>query len=524
MDSKWLKIIADYDVHAQRVFKSTVVDTSENAIAKHKRLETYKKKDGHGYIKWFEEHFPHYAKVKCARYHRRLADRIIRNKKVKLLAEIFRSGGKSVHINMGIPLYLYLVLGELKFMLLIGETETKAKQLLSDIQAELMYNQRLINDYGNKFKKGDWADGNFYTSDGIRFMSLGFGQSPRGLREGSQRPDYITNDDVDTKKHVNSDRIMGESVDYILEEVFGCFDAADDSTERFVFANNNFHKNSITNRLKQKFLHFQNIDKDNNEVTNFEIFTVCAVEDLINFKPTWSEKTTAKYWRDKYIKNPRSFLREYMHIHVSEGKVFKAEDMQHKEMLALSKYEALIFIGDLSYKDKGDYKALFLIGKIKREYHIIYSFCRQTSRRIAASWLYDLYQDKKLHEIDKIRYLFDGLFAQDDFVNDFDREGDDRGYHIAIIANKKSYGNKFDHIESILGVFLRKWVFWNIKEKNNSDQIEAIDQFLAFEKGSQAPDDAPDAVGVGFKELDKATFIEKFEPRYAKRELKNKRF
>lgn len=520
MDSKWIKLLDNYDLHCQRVIKSTIVDNAETAIDKYKRVKKLEK----GYVNWFEFYFPHYAKVKCADYHKTLANKIIKNKKVKLLAEIYRSGGKSVHIDMGIPLYLYLALGELKFMLLLGETETKAKQLLSDIQAELMYNQRLINDYGNKFKKGDWSDGNFYTSDGIRFMSLGFGQSPRGLREGSQRPDYIAIDDVDTKKHVNSDRIMGESLDYILEEVMGCFDASDSSIERLVFANNNFHKNSITNRLKKAFQHYQNIDKQSGEKSLYEIISVCAVEDLTNFIPTWSEKTTSKYWRDKYTKNPRSFLREYMHIHVSEGKVFKAEDMQWKEVLPLSKYEALIFIGDLSYKDKGDYKAMFLIGKIIREYHIIFSFTRQTSRRIAASWLYDLYEDKKLHQYDKIRYLFDGLFAQDDFVNDFDREGDDRNYHIAIIPNKKSYGNKFDHIESILGVFLRKWVFWNMAEKNNSDQIDAIDQFLAFEKGSQANDDAPDAVAVGFKELDKATFIEKFEPVYTKRVMNNKRF
>lgn len=519
MDNKWLKIIADYDLHCLAITKATSTNNKETPQEKTKRIVKSEK----SYIQWFEDYFPHYAKVKCARYHRRLAERIIKNKKIKMLAEIFRSGGKSVHVNMGIPLYLYLAKSELLFMLLIGETETKAKQLLSDIQAELMYNQRLINDYGCKYKKGDWAEGNFYTSDGVRFMSLGFGQSPRGLREGHQRPDYITCDDVDTRKHVNNDRIMSDSVDYIIEEVFGVFDASDNSSERFIYSNNNFHKNSITNRLKHEFKQFILKDEAEGINTDYEILTVTAVVDLINFEPTWSEKTTAQYWRIKYQKRPRSFMREYMHMHVQEGKIFKHEYMQWKTMLPLQHYDALIFIGDLSYKDKGDFKGQFLIGKKGKEYHIIHSFLRQTSRRAAAIWMYDKYEAKKMAD-HNIKYQIDGLFAQDEFISDYDREGDERGYYIPVIASKKQYGNKYDHIESAEGVFQRLWVFWNIDEKNSIDQTEAIDQFMAFEKGSQAHDDGPDAIVVGFKELDKASHIEKFQPRFTKRIYKNKRF
>ncbi len=92
-------------------------------------------------------------KKKCAWFHKKLAKIIIKNKRLRLLAEMFRSAGKSVHIDMGIPLFLYLVLGELHFMLLIGETEPKANKLLSGIQAQLQFNNRLKNDYGEKFSQ-----------------------------------------------------------------------------------------------------------------------------------------------------------------------------------------------------------------------------------------------------------------------------------------------------------------------------------------------------------------------------------
>jgi predicted phage terminase large subunit-like protein len=509
MDKKFEQLIARYDVHCNNVRKATQVKLGESSEEKQKRILKLEEK----YTRWYEYYFPHYAKVKCADYHQALANKIIRNNKIRLLAEIYRSGAKSVHVCMGIPLYLYLVEKDLFFMLLIGETDMKAKKLLSDIQAELEYNERLKNDYGNKFKRGDWADGNFYTADGVRFMSLGFDQSARGIREGANRPDFIAVDDVDSKKHINNNRIMGESLDKITEDIFGCFDATDKGAERFVYSNNNFHKNSITNRLKAHFV--LNIKKDKEEGVNnsdYYVLTITAVKDLVNFEPTWPAKTTAEYWRKKYTRNSRGFKREYMHMHVLEGKIFKDEYMQWKPMLRLSQYDGLAMYGDLSYKDQGDFKGMVLMGKIKRELHIIYTFCRQTSRKKTAEWVYNLYEDKNLSG-QNIKYKIEGLFAMDEFLHEFDNEGDVRGYHIPVVADKKGKANKFDRIESIEGFFERRWIFFNEKEKGHVDQQELIDQFISFEKGSQSHDDGPDCVYSAIDELNRVTYIENFEPR-----------
>lgn len=512
MDSKWLKILKQYDVHCLKIKKATNISFDETEKQKSARI----KKLEEDYINWFENYFPHYAKVKCAPYHRKLANAIIKNRKSKTLAEIFRSGAKSVHVGMGIPLYLYFI-KDLNFFLQIGENAPKAKKLIGKIQSELEYNQKLINDYGHRMGKGNWADGDFLTSDGVRFMSLGWEQSARGLSEGADRPDYISVDDVDSRRHVNNATMMIDGVEKIEEEIIGCFDAADDGIERFVYANNNFHKNSITNRLKAKFIKNIKLDKQNGEKSDYCVITVTAVVDTVNFVPTWPEKTSSEYWRKKYQKNATAFLREYMHIHVDKGKKFKKEWFRFEKMLRLSQYDALIVVGDLSYKDNADWKGMYLIGKIKKEYHIIHCFLRQTSRRIVAAWVYDIYEDRKLARYN-VRYIIDGLFAQDEFVNDFDAEGEERGYYIAVIANKEKYGDKFNHIDSITGRFERRWVVFNIDEVDNPDQTDTIEQFLAFEKGSGANDDGPDAIAVGFKELDKLTFIEKFEPMITKRE------
>jgi predicted phage terminase large subunit-like protein len=515
VDKRYQKLLADYEKHCIRIAQATSIDIHETPDQKSKRIRSLQS----DYINWFEYYFPNFAKKKCAWFHKELAKTVVKHTRIRLLAEWYRSAAKSTHIDLGIPLYLYLVKNDLKFMLLVGETEPKAKQLLSGIQAELQHNNRLKNDYGEKFQQGDWAEGDFTTTDAIKFMAIGFGQSPRGARNGSERPDYIVCDDVDSKKHVNSDRLMREAVDYVTEDIWGTFDADDDGTERFIYANNNFHKNSITNRLKTYFKAVEAKRKERKETgtTAYKVMTVCAVKNLTTFEPEWPEKTSAKYWRNKYEDMPRrSFLREFMHKHVEEGKIFKFNDIQYSKPLGLSHYDSLCFYGDLSYKAQADFKALILVGKKDREFHVLLAYVRQKSRANCAEWLYDMYEKYGL-QAHNINYYIEGLFAMDEFVNDFDTEGDRRGYYIPVIASKRAKDNKYDRIEAMAGFFEKRRVFLNERLRTNADMQELVDQLLSFEKGSAAHDDGPDALQGAMSMLNMSTTGKNLEYAFGER-------
>lgn len=514
IDKKFQKLLANYDEHCRRISKISVINIGETPHDKLNRIRTLEA----DYIKWFEYHFPNYAKCKCAWFHKQFAQDMIDNNIISYLLEIYRSGAKSVHADMGLPLFLMFT-GRMHYMLLIGETEKKSQKLLSACQAQLQYNKRLINDYGCRYKHGDWSAGEFLTSDGVRFLSLGFGQNPRGVREDDQRPDYIVVDDIDNKRHVNNDRLMNDGVEWIFEDLMGCFDDMDGSVRRFVYANNNFHKNSITNRLKTAFKVLISKAKEINEKPTHHILHVAAVKDLNDFEPNWPEKTSSEYWRKKYNSMPsRSFMREYMHIHVEDGRIFRFEDMQWKDILPLKEYDALVFYGDLSYKTTACHKGMLLVGKKNREFHVIYTFLRQQSRTILAKWLYDLYEDAALNNVKRIKYWIEGLFSMDEFVNDFDSEGDERGYYIPVKADKRPKDGKYDRIEAAQSFFERRNVWFNIKERESPDQVELIDQFLAFEKGSAAPVDGPDAFEGALSKLNTIGHKRKTTHRIGRRE------
>ena len=67
---------------------------------------------------------------------------------------------------------------------------------LADLQAELEYNQQIIADFGTQKNVGDWQQGEFSTTGGVKWFAVGRGQSPRGLKKQEQRPDYIVIDDL----------------------------------------------------------------------------------------------------------------------------------------------------------------------------------------------------------------------------------------------------------------------------------------------------------------------------------------
>jgi predicted phage terminase large subunit-like protein len=158
----------------------------------------------------------------------------------------------------------------------------------------------------------------------------------------------------------------------------------------------------------------------------------------------------------------------------------------------------------LSYKEQADYKAMILVGKKGKEFHVLLPYVRQQSRAKCAEWLYEMYEKYSLADYN-ITYLIEGLFAMDEFVNDFDTEGEKRGYYIPVVASKRIKDNKFDRIESMAGFFERRNVFFNERLKDSADMLELINQLLAFEKGSNAHDDGPDALHGAFSQLNAYT-------------------
>ncbi len=87
-----------------------------------------------------------------------------------------------------------------RFIIIGSDTEERASDLTGHLFLELLYNQRLHQDFGELAKAGRRVD-DFITANGIRVKARGRGQRLRGLKFSLRqpcRPDLVILDDLET--------------------------------------------------------------------------------------------------------------------------------------------------------------------------------------------------------------------------------------------------------------------------------------------------------------------------------------
>ena len=203
---------------------------------------------------------------------------------------------------------------------------------LADLQAELEYNQRIIADFGTQKNVGDWQQGEFSTSGGVKWFAVGRGQSPRGLKKQEQRPDYIVIDDLDDDEMSHNEERVRQATDWVKQALFGALDVG---RGRFLMVGNGFAKHMVLKNIA--------------DIPSVKVSKVYAVDS--NGSPVWADKWTkaeAEAYAD--FVGYASWQREMMHNPVAEGGIFKWQWIRYKKILPLRKYDQIICYIDPSFK------------------------------------------------------------------------------------------------------------------------------------------------------------------------------
>ncbi len=466
------------------------------------------------YAAFCEYYFPHFLQLKdkttgrvvCtihnAPFHNQAASKIRNTANLKAVFMWPRGHAKSTHMDVFVPLWLMFQPQRLiNFMVVVGKSEDAACRLLGDIQAELQYNDRLIRDFGDqKPQGGDWTDGEFKAACGVKFLAAGRGQSPRGLRDREARPDYIVIDDLDDDELVKNEKRVRELTSWVKSALFGSLDVG---RGRFIMVGNLISKNSVLYNIattKGVFLSkIQAIDKDGN--------------------PVWREK-----WTREEVEEYRQFVgyrdweKEMMHNPIKDGTIFRHEWIRYRRMPKLSKYEALVCYTDPSWKSTtaNDYKACRLWGKLGNELHLVDCFVRQATTGEMVRWLYNLYE-RAQGQGASIQFYMESNLMQDTALDEFQKEGEQRGYQLPIMGDYRKKPDKLQRIESVAPLWERGFVYYNEALKEQADMQVGIDQTLSLEHGSRAHDDAPDADEGAIYILQKQGRLQSFDVRIGKR-------
>lgn len=430
-----------------------------------------------------------------APFHTKAALKIRNTPNLKAVFKWPRSHAKSTHIGVFIPLWLiFQPKGLIDFMVTVGKSEDSAVRLLGDLQAELEFNQRLIADFGEQKNLGSWLEGEFKTRGGAKFLAVGRGQSPRGLRDREARPDYIVIDDLDDDELCRNEKRVKDMTDWVKEALFGALDVG---RGRFIMVGNLISKNSVlANIAASKGVYVSEIkavDRDGN--------------------PVWAEKWTRQEAQDyRDFVGYRAWEKEMMHNPITDGTIFRHEWIRFKRLPPLEKYDMLVCYTDPSFKSTtaNDYKACRLWGKIGTELHLIDTYVRQDTVSGMVRWLHNLYES--LPENVVVTFYMEANFMQDIILDEFATEGNIRGYQLPIMPDTRKKPEKIQRIEAVSPLWERGFVFYNEALKDSPDMKVGIEQTLALERGSRVHDDAPDADEGAIWFLQRSTRQEVFRP------------
>lgn len=454
-------------------------------------------------IKWLLSDFNEFCKYYFSKYmlaefgwfHKEAYEYIIANPNSTTVLEFPRGHAKSVLANILIPLYLKAK-GELKGMLLISANQEKAIGLLNDLKNELVENARYVHDFGIQTGPGNWKNNSFTTCDGIGFWAFGIKQTPRGTRRREKRPNYGTFDDFDTDEVCNNEALIKEILEKMVSSTYPAFDLQGGS--RIVFAQNRIHPKSILAHI------VGDISEESIKNPSVKQVKVYAIENPVTHEldmkgsPAWKEFYTLEMLHRRFEAmrlegNMRMVMKEYFHQHSVEGVIFKESfvkdnyiDIEH-----YSNYEMIVTYNDPSFKDtkKNDFKAIFAVGKLGSEFHVLDCWVQQDTTPAMVNAHYQIYDGlMNLGAINSAHYM-EANFLQDLHLDEYQKHGEALGWHLPIRPDTRNKPEKTGRIEN-LTAYQGRIKFNRKLQKTNSFQ-NFYSQLMNFPKGH---DDGPDAL------------------------------
>lgn len=115
-----------------------------------------------------------------------------------------RGHAKSTLTTLILPLWC-IAADHRRFIGILSDTSEQAEDFLESLKAELVANERLLEDFPRVCGRGrTWKVGKIETSNGVRVSCWGKRKRLRGARFGNRRPDLIICDDLEDDENIDS--------------------------------------------------------------------------------------------------------------------------------------------------------------------------------------------------------------------------------------------------------------------------------------------------------------------------------
>lgn len=255
----------------------------------------------------------------------------------------FRSSSKSTLFSLSYVIWSIVGNQEKKFVLIVSQTQSQARQMMANIRMELEKNDLLKSDIGPFQESSDeWGSSSIVLADfNARITIASTEQSIRGLKHGRHRPDLIICDDIEDLNSVKTRDGRDKAYSWFTSELL----PVGDLKTKIVVVGNLLHEDSLLMRLKSDF-EAHKLDG------RFHQFPLISDDGEIAWQakfPTMFEVENLK----RRIGSESAWSREYLLKIISdEGRIIHPQWIQYYSELPKGQPRAIVVGVDLAISEK----------------------------------------------------------------------------------------------------------------------------------------------------------------------------
>lgn len=420
-------------------------------------------------------YLPHYFSAAPAPFHHELVKLLdTRGPVVTPIAVAApREFAKSTVCSFGYVLH-QICFGKRHFIIIGSDTEDLASDLTGYLYLELLYNERLHQDFGELVRPNKAVD-DFVTRNDVRVKARGRGQRLRGLKHKQWRPDLVILDDLENDLNVRNKDIVQQILDWVTSAVYPAIEARGTLMV-------------IGTILRQRSaLHLMLTSKDE-PFRHFERRLYRALND--DGASLWEARhPAAKLRQQKQLMGSVAFNREKMNEPTPEKCLFQEHWIHYYHPGSLKDKElAVVGYFDPSLESGGsaDYKAVVTLGWAPQEmvFYVLDAFIQKTTLEQTLRAIFNRHKERPY----LIFGVEDNLF-QRLLLKEFDVLGRELGLLIPVKGVTQRLA-KETRVASLAPLLERGKIRFI---RGHSDQELLVEQLLYFPSRT-LHDDGPDAL------------------------------
>jgi predicted phage terminase large subunit-like protein len=384
-----------------------------------------------------------------------------------------REFAKSTVCSFGYVLH-QICFAKRHFVIIGSDTEDLASDLTGYLYMELLYNERLQQDFGELVRAHKPVD-DFVTANSVRVKARGRGQRLRGLKHRQYRPDLIILDDLENDVNVRNPEIVKQILDWVQSAVYPSLEA---SGTLMIIGTILLHRSALDLMLKSQeepYCHFRR-----------KVFR--ALQD--DGTSLWEARhPTARLHLQKQLMGTVAFNREKMNEPTPAKGMFQEQWLRYYHPDSLKDKNLLVvgfFDPSLETGGTADYKAVVSVGYCQEEmvFYVLDAFIQKTTLDQTLRAIFNRHGERPYHLLGVEDNLFQRLL-----LKEFDQMGRDLGVFLPIKGVTHRIA-KETRVAVLSPMFERGKIRFI---RGHSDQEKLIEQLLYFPSRT-LHDDGPDAL------------------------------